>query len=117
MHAVSHHPVSEGSGEPIQDAYGPTMLAVLEHIAHRLGIRPFLGQVWFSLGGGEEYDYEAVFYDHRYSIRSDGKRALIRVDGHDIATRPCGQRIVTDRKGQVLETVPIEDEERNDEHE
>ena len=114
VHAVTHEPVSEGSGEPIQDAYGPTMLAALEHIAHRLGIRPCLGQVWFSLGSGEKYDYEAVFYDHRYGIRSDGKRALIRVDGHDIGTRPCGQRIMTDRDGHILGTVPIEDEERND---
>ena len=47
-----HQPVDENSGEPVQDAYGPTMLACLEYIAHHYGIHPHLGQVWFGLGSG-----------------------------------------------------------------
>ena len=53
VHAVTHQPLEEGSGEPVQDAYGPTALACLEYIAHRYGIHPHLGQVWFSLGSGK----------------------------------------------------------------
>ena len=109
VHAVTHQPVTEGSGEPIQDAYGPTLLSALEYIAHRFGIHPHLGQVWFSLGSGEEYAYEAVFYDHRYSIRSDGKKAEITVDGKAMGAYPCGQRIITDSRGHMLRSVPIED--------
>ena len=109
VHAVTHQPVTEGSGEPIQDAYGPTLLSALEYIAHRFGIHPHLGQVWFSLGSGEEYTYEAVFYDHRYSIRSDGKKAEITVDGKAMGAYPCGQRIITDSRGHMLRSVPIED--------
>ena len=109
VHAVTHQPVTEGSGEPIQDAYGPTLLSALEYIAHRFGIHPHLEQVWFSLGSGEEYAYEAVFYDHRYSIRSDGKKAEITVDGKAMGAYPCGQRIITDSRGHMLRSVPIED--------
>ncbi len=108
VHAVTHQPVKPDSGEPIQDAYGPTMLSALEYIAHRFGIRPHLGQVWFSLGAGEEYTYEAMFYDHRYTVRSSGTQAEIAADGQTIGTYPCGQRIVTDRQGRVLQAVPIE---------
>ena len=109
VHAVTHRPVAEGSGEPVQDAYGPTMLSALEYITHRFGIHPHLGRVWFSLGGGEAVEYEAVFYDHRYTVRSTGKRAEIAVDGRPAGTFPCGQRIITDPAGRILDTVLIED--------
>jgi len=109
VHAVTHQPVPPGSDEPVQDAYGPTLLSALEYIAHRFGIHPHLGQVWFSLGGGEEYTYDAVFYDHRYAIRSDGTKAEIAVDGRPVGTWECGQRIVTDRLGRLLSTVQIEE--------
>ena len=110
VHAVTHQPVEADSDEPIQDAYGPTMLAVLEYIAHRFGIHPHLGQVWFSLGSGMEYTYEAEFCAHRYAIRSDGKKAEITVDHLALGTFPCGRRILTDRAGRILSTVRIEDE-------
>ena len=107
VHAVTHQPVTEGSGEPIQDAYGPTLLSALEYIAHRFGIHPHLGQVWFSLGSGEEYVYEAIFYDHRYTIRSNGTQAEIAVDGKTSGIYSCGQRCITDARGNVLNTVRI----------
>ena len=109
VHAVTHQPVPEGSDEPVQDAYGPTMLAALEYIAHRFGIHPHLGQVWFSLGSGEEYVYEAVFYDHRYTLRSDGIRAEITIDGRAAGAWPCGQRLIADPRGQILSSLPIEE--------
>ncbi len=109
VHAVTHQPVREDSGEPVQDAYGPTLLALLEYIAHRFGLHPHLGQVWFSLGSGVEYVYEAAFYGHRYAVRSDGKKAEIAVDGRPAGVWPCGQRIIADRTGQVQRILRIED--------
>ena len=91
-----------------EDGYGPTMLACLEYTAHRCGIRPHLGQVWFSLGSGRPYEYSASFYEHRYEIRSSGKRAEIRIDGRPAGAWDCGVRIVTDEDGAVLQAVPIE---------
>ena len=111
VHAVSHQPVTEGSGEPIQDAYGPTMLSCLEYIAHRYGIHPHLGQIWFSLGSGESYQYDAAFYGRRYAIRSDGKQAEVTVDGRALGFFSCGRRIITDAQGQILNSVRIEEEQ------
>ena len=99
VHAVSHQPVSDAGSEPVQDAYGPTMLACLEYIAHGYGIHPHLGTVWFSLGCGKPYQYEAVFYQHRYRIDSSGKTAEITVDGRSIGRWECGCRVVTGERG------------------
>ena len=106
-----HQPAEEGSGEAVQDAYGPTMLACLEYIAHHYGIHPHLGQVWFSLGSGAPCAYEAAFCDRHYAIRSDGQRAEIRVDGKALGSWKCGRRIVTDEDGLFLWAEPIEDAE------
>ena len=108
VHAETHQPVEEGSGEPVQDAYGPTMLACLEYIAHHYGIHPHLGTVWFSLGSGKPYEYEAVFYGHRYRIASDGRTAEVRTDGKTTGRWNCGVRVVTGETGSVLRTVRIE---------
>ncbi len=108
VHAITHQPVSEGSGEPVQDAYGPTMLAALEYIAHRWGLHPHLGQVWFSLGSGMEYRCDAAFYGHRYSIRSDGRHAEISTDGRLLGRYACGQRLITTAGGQLIGTCRIE---------
>ena len=108
VHAQTHQPVPAGSGAPVQDAYGPTLLACLEYIAHHYGIHPHLGRVWFSLGTGAPCRYEAVFYGHRYEIDSDGKAAELRADGKSLGRWPCGRRIITDESGGVLASVPLE---------
>lgn len=105
--AVTHQPTMDSSAQ-IQDAYGPTMLACLEFIAHRYGIRPHLGEVWFSLGSGSASTYDAQFYEHRYAIRSDGKKAELFLDGKKLGRWDCGIRVVTDEAGNLLRTVPIE---------
>ena len=110
VHAVTHQPVADGSGEPVQDAYGPTMLACLEYIAHHYGIRPHLGQVWFSLGKGAPYEYEALFYGHRYRIVSSGLAAEIFADGKPCGRWDCGVRVAAGEDGNILRTVNIEEE-------
>ena len=112
VHAVTHQPVKDGGGEPVQDAYGPTMLACLEYIAHHYGIHPHLGNVWFSLGSGKPCEYEAVFYGRRWGIRNSGRRAEIRIDGKTAGTWDCGIRVVTDENGNILRTVSIESGEK-----
>ena len=108
VHAITHQPVAENSAEPVQDAYGPTMLACLEYIAHHYGIHPHLGQVWFSLGRGKPYEYEALFYGHRYLIKSDGKTAEITVDGRLCGRWECGLRVIAGETGNLLRIVNIE---------
>ena len=92
-----------------QTAYGPTLLSVLEYIAHIWGVHIHLGEVWFSLGSGLSYSYEREWLGHRYRIESDGSTAVIRVDDRAPLRHPCGQRIVTDERGSLLRTEIIED--------
>ena len=108
VHAVAHQPVTD-AGEPVQDCYGPTMLACLEYIAHIYGIHPHLGKVWFSLGTGKPYEYRATFYDHRYEILSTGQKAEIRIDGKNIGTWNCGMRVITKDTGEIIDSVRIEE--------
>ena len=97
--------------EAVQDAYGPTMISCLEYVAHRYGVHPHLGRVWFSLGSGKPYEYEAVFAGHACSVRSDGKYAELRMDGKNLGRRKCGRRVIAGEDGTILRTELIEDRE------
>ena len=108
VHAVTHQPVQPGSGEPVQDAYGPTLLSALAYITHRCGIHPHLGQLWWSLGSGAEYVYTAEIGGRRCEIRSDGRRAEMRLDGRLLREGGCGVRVITDEAGRPLAEYPIE---------
>ena len=91
-----------------QDAYGPTLLAVLEYIAHIWGVTMVRGQMWFSLGSGVPFTCELIWGAHAYRIESDGQAARVLVDGVEKARSACGMRLITDQAGNVLDTVEIE---------
>ena len=96
------------SDEPYQDAYGPTLLSVLEYIAHIWGVTMVRGRMWLSLGGGLAYEYEQGWGARTYRIESDGRTARVFVDGREIFRGGCGIRLVTDQAGNILDTVEIE---------
>lgn len=104
----SHEVLPRSSAEPFQDAYGPTMLAALEYIAHIWGIHMKEDEIWFSLGTGLNYSYTQRLGENQYRIESDGRSAWVLVDGRLICAERCGVRIVTDRKGTILRRVEIE---------
>ncbi len=108
VHAVTHTPVAADSGQPVQDAYGPTLLACLEYIAHHFGIHPHLGRIWFSLGSGRAYEYEALFSGLRCTIRSDGVRAEAALGGKPLGVFDCGRRLIVSEGGEILRSVAIE---------
>ena len=104
----SHQVLSGDSEEPIQDAYGPTLLAVLEYIAHIWGVHIQMGEVWFSLGSGPAYTYTQRWGDHVYRIESTGAQAEVWVDGKRCFQSPCGVRLICDEEGHLLRTRCIE---------
>ncbi|MBQ8202275.1 MAG: hypothetical protein IJZ74_10985 [Clostridia bacterium] len=105
---LTKEPLPPDSDEPFQDAYGPTLLSVLEYIAHIWGVTMVRGQMWFSLGSGSAYAYEQVWGDHVYRIESDGKEARVLIDGAEKHRSPCGIRLITDRAGHLLGRCDIE---------
>ena len=107
IHAVTHQPVIDQS-DPVQDNYGPTMLAVLEYIAHHYGISLRLGEVWWSLGTGERYEYDVHCSSRHYTIKSNGQQAELQLNGTTIEKSLCGIRIVTDESGNIKRKYRIE---------
>jgi len=106
--SITKEPMAPGSGDPFQDSYGPTLLAVLEYIAHIWGVTMSMGEIWFSLGSGMRYGYEQVWGETTYRIESNGHTARVLVNGREAHVSPCGVRLVTDREGRLLKTVEIE---------
>lgn len=101
-------PLLPDTDKEFQDSYGPTLLSVLEYIAHTWGVAMVRGQVWFSLGSGEKYSYEQGWGEHVYRVESDGETASAFVDGIEKFCGKCGIRLITDKAGNILETVEIE---------
>ena len=108
---VSHAPLTEGSDEPFQDGYGPTLLSALEYIAHLWGVTMNRGEIWFSCARADApYAYEQGWGGHLYRVDSDGRTARLSVDGRTLpGDVPCGVRLITDRDGRPLARRRIED--------
>ena len=106
---VSHEVLTKDSDEPFQDAYGPTMLAALEYIAHIWGVHFVGDEVWFSLGSGMTYRYTQRLGEDTFTVDSNGREASVFINEEKILTSPCGVRIVTDHAGKVLRQVTIEE--------
>ena len=105
---VTKAPLPPDSTEPFQDAYGPTLLAALEYIAHIWGVTLNRDEIWFSLGSGLRYTYEQQWMDHRYRIESDGREATVWVNDVPMHHSVCGVRLITDVHGKLLKTRNIE---------
>lgn len=54
------------------------------------------------------YRYEMTWDKHVYEIISDGKHAMIRINGEIRYELPCGIRVITDRDGRLLRTRALE---------
>lgn len=107
--SVTKAPMQPGSSDPFQDGYGPTVLSVLEYMAHIWGVHMHMGQLWFSLGSGAPYVYEQRMGERLYRIESNGSEGHIFVDGKEKMASPCGVRLITDREGRLITTRRIED--------
>lgn len=108
---LTHEPLVPGSGDPVQDAYGPTILAVLEYLTHLWGIDVQMGQVWFSMAHGAPSLFERRQGEHVYRLESDGQTARVWIDGQERFREPCGTRLITDETGAPLARRRIEDGE------
>ena len=101
-------PLPPDTDKEFQDSYGPTLLSVLEYIAHIWGVTMVRGQMWFSLGSGMVYTYEQVWGENSYLIESDGTEAAVYVNGVEKHRVKCGVRLMTDQSGQLISTREIE---------
>ena len=103
-------PLPPDPDKPFQSSYGPTILAVLEYIAHIWGVTMVRGEIWFSMAGGMPCEYELGWGEHVYGVVSDGTTARAFVDGNEMFCGKCGIRLITDPAGKRLRTVEIEEQ-------
>ncbi|MBQ9252803.1 MAG: hypothetical protein IJ188_09235 [Clostridia bacterium] len=106
--AQTHQPIPPSQANQAQRAYGPTLLAALGYLAHRWGVQPHLNEVWFSLGSGMPFRYEAGFRDQEFVAEAEGERAWIQVGSRRIWEGKPGVRIRTDIEGNLLGMDDIE---------
>ena len=65
--------------------------------------------VLYNLIKEKEYEYTQVWGENSYTIKSDGKTAEIFVNGEKKFTENTGVRIVTDKQGNFIRKVIIEE--------
>lgn len=88
--------------------YGPSILAFLGYTSHLYGVELLRDRVIFStwpVCGGCEYTQ--IEGDRAYTVRSDGKRAAVLLDGQEKLVVDCGTRVITDPDGTGLLICPM----------
>jgi len=105
---VTKAPLPPKSDEPCQDAYGPTLLAVMAYMARTWGVTLQRGQVWCSACRGKAFTYELRWGRRVFRMESDGVQAQVLFDGKEVWRGACGARVVLDQAGNVLHTKVIE---------
>ncbi|MDD2647960.1 MAG: trehalase family glycosidase [Eubacteriales bacterium] len=98
--------INAETGKP-KDAYGPTMLAVMEYISRLYGVHISRGTVHFGALGGAACRYEQIWNNRSYAVESDGKRVKILVGGKETGCYDCGQIIVTNLRGEKIREINL----------
>lgn len=87
--------------------YGPTILAFLGYTSHLYGVELVRDTAVFStcpVSGGCEYTLTVG--EKAFTVKNDGRKAAVSVDGREIITVPAGTRVVTDAGGNLIKTYP-----------
>ena len=87
--------------------YGPTILAFLGYTSHLYGVELVRDTAVFStcpVSGGCEYTLTVG--EKAFTVKNNGRKAAVSVDGREIITVPAGTRVVTDAGGNLIKTYP-----------
>ena len=96
------HQVITRPDEPVQDAYGPTILATLEYFAHMWGVDLEMGQAVFRAQPGPCFRYTREHLGHVYELEGLETEAVARLDGYELKRFARGHCLRTDMKGNIL---------------
>ena len=98
---------AKGSG---LDDYGPTALAMLEMIALAYGVDIRAREIDFCAADSEdEWIYTQIWGDDRYTLKKSGDLAEVYINDRKRFDFTLGFRVVTDRQGNLLYVVRIEE--------
>jgi Neutral trehalase len=91
-----------------KDGYGPTMLSVLEYISRLYGFHLEGEAFHFGLRGGKAFEYEQIWGDKTFLLRSNGKKAEVSLNGKMLFKSETGVKIVTDWDGNITQKISLE---------
>ena len=101
-------PLPMESNAPCQDDYGPTLLSVLGYTARMHGVAMARGRMLLSMAGGLPCEYTLDWGDRSWRTVMDGREAAAFLNGREIWRGKCGQRVLTDLAGQVVDIRSFE---------
>ena len=96
---LTHQPLGPGETGPVQDAYGPTILACLAYLQRLYGITPRRGRLLFSFLGQGAYSCEADVYGSAWRMETDGRKAAVWRDGTGVWSGEPG--VVVEGDGEM----------------
>ena len=91
--ADTHRPFAPGETGPVQDAYGPTILAAMGYLQRLAGITPRRGSLRFSFLLEGAYACEAEVYGERWRMETDGQKAAVWRGGREVWSGKPGGRV------------------------
>ena len=94
---------------PKQDAYGPTILSVLEYISRMHGIYIDItsNQIWWSTCDNLDFTYTQRLGEKEWKLNSKNGNFTAILNGKTLLTCNTGVRIVSDFNGNILKLIGI----------
>jgi hypothetical protein len=95
------------------DGYGPSILSTLEFVTRMFGIHFSENRIyWSCLDLPDDFQYSQQYLDSDYHMETRGDHIDCYVNGQKILSFSKGIRVITNLKGQLLEIVGIETENK-----
>ncbi len=98
-----------GEPAPGDQGYGPTVLAALEYITWLYGVDYGKDELVFSCSAEDfESEYSQSLFGHVYTLKRQGGKAVVLLDGVEKLRASLGARIVTDMDCRVKRVSGME---------
>ena len=100
---------------PKQDAYGPTILSVLEYISRMHGIYVDISanQIWWSTSDNLDFAYSQRFGEKEWTLNSKNGNFTAMLNGKTLFTCNAGVRVVCDFNGNILKLIGISSDSKS----
>lgn len=96
----------------ISGDYGPSILAILGYTAHMYGVEMRRKKLIFStLGDCGGCEYSQIYGDSIYTVKNDGKKAALYINKKEIASVPCGTKVICDFNGNIEQSFSVSDKD------
>lgn len=90
------------------DAYGPSMLSILEYTARMYGIHLERDEIYWGTARGAPSVYVQEWGDQVFRLENSSFAAEGFVNGRRVFIRPRGEKVITDLKGEIKRVIKLD---------